>query len=219
MFITKRFRSDYFKRMTKQSSMQRLKASMLIQDFYRHWKWAQAVKETIKIVGPRTGLVRQSGYRVPFDFLKKYVKATPSWCCPAKNHDIFHLSKQRIVDKLVEMSLKEMNKYPLTLDRAQKNMASIKIQRQWRRYILTCYDPKNKVIKLQRLWRHYKVRKGAYFKLTSKCIGVKPDNKVYQHQENKIWSIKHPYAPCSLLAEEPIRYPIDQSMYLVKILV
>lgn len=42
--------------------MQRLKAAVYIQDFYRHWKWGQAVKETLQILGPQTGLVRQSGY-------------------------------------------------------------------------------------------------------------------------------------------------------------
>jgi len=222
MFTTKRFRSDYFKRMSDKSSMQRLKAVVYIQDFYRHWKWGQAVKETLQIIGPQAGLVRQSGYDAPFPFHYRYVNAQPAWCCPGKNRDMFHLTKENIVDKFVENRLKQMGKYPLTLEKARRNLASIKIQRCWQTFVEQRggrHDPNDVVILFQRRWKDYKIRNGSYFKLTSRCIGDKCDDRVYQHQENKIWSINNPDAPCSLLTEESLSYPMDHTKYIIKILV
>jgi len=222
MFTTKRFRSDYFKRMSNKSSMQRLKAAVYIQDFYRHWKWGQCVKETVQIVGPQTGLVRQSGYVAPFNFHYTYVKAQPAWCCPGKNRDIFHLTREQIIGQLVETRLKDMGKYPLTLANARHNLASRKIQYCWKTFVEQRgkrHNPNDALISFQRRWKDYKIRKGSYFKLTSRCIGDKCDNRVYQHQENKIWSINNPDAPCSLLTEESVSYPMDHTKYIIKILV
>lgn len=194
-------------------------SARIIQSFYRHWRWGQAVKEVIEIAGTsKKQMVRQSGYNPPYEFHLQYVGGTPSWCCPAKHSDYFYKTKEEIVEYLLRQYVN-----PLTIESVKK------IQRKWRRHndrYGNIYAPKDEV-RIQHWWRANKIRRGSYFTMTPKTIGRgnEPKHKspqlgrVYQYQEHQVFHVQDPKAKCTFLIEQKWDVPLNQSDYIVRIIV
>ena len=200
-------------------------SARIIQSFYRHWRWGQAVKEVIETVGTfKKRMIRQSGYSPPYDFHLQYVGGTPSWCCPAKHSDYFDKPKEVIVDFLIRQYLKAHGKHPLTIESVKK------IQRHWRKHndrYGNIYAPTDEV-RIQHWWRANKIRRGWYFTMTPRAVGEGNDTlkhkspqigRVYQYQEHKVFHVQDPKAKCTFLVEQNWDVPLNQSDYIVRILV
>mgnify|MGYP005622132393 CR=1 FL=1 len=214
--------------------MQQLQAKELIVCFYRHWKWAKVVKRIMDIVGPLKRSVypqmfqRQSGYRPPYPFHLRYVEGQPSWCCPAKQYEMFDKTQFDIYDYLQGEYLKSRG-YCANADIeavqsiARRKLAASTILFHWRRFI----DARGEVvlktstpaITIQRCWRKYKISSGYYFKITSKIPGAPHAMRIYQYQDGRVWWVMDPYAPISLLQEQTWILPSDIENYIIRILV
>jgi len=213
------FRGEYFKKKKINESMSRLKAALTIQLYYRHWKWALAVKKTIEMVGMcHKWLWRQSGRWSLYNDHLKYlpsVMGTPSWCCPNKNYGALCMTRNDMLDYLIQRYVYEIGINPEQYKYVRRSVSARKIQRLWRNY--TIYDPKSPAINIQRWWRKNKIKRGSYFKMIPKAIGNRLSHYTYIHQDNIVWLVTKPLAKCCLLKQQLIPYPIDQSNNIVRI--
>jgi hypothetical protein len=195
-----------------------INSARIIQSFYRHWRWGQAVKEVVEIAGTSKKMIRQSGYNPPYEFHLQYVGGTPSWCCPAKHRDYFDKTKEEIVEYLIRQRVN-----PLTLESVKK------IQRNWRKHNKrygNIYAPEDEV-RIQHWWRANKIKRGSYFTMTPRAIGrgnglkhKSPQlGRVYQYQEHMVFHVQDPKAKCTFLVEQNWNLPLNQSDYILRIIV